>query len=346
MFQKESTYLHRKDDDFEAALEAMQHLRKQFLTMPFEEFVNEERLRQTLPAKPGVQRYLKRLEFRLDFGTDSYRYFMPYLRDAKTAEVADMDSSHDVHTDFRGRCDIRNVHTALGYAMGFKYLEEDLAVDRWGYEADPGAVEESISTELGDVQISGYKNAKGHYHGYCQIQQTDGALQRCFFDDGTILARRIYYPNGTSEDIRENAHIAVNPFAQRTVYEMLENHDGDVEVQEIMIDDDLSEKIFHTLGNYDLEMSCVHARRYAYDDDTYYETERDHCIPGLRMALLKDGKLWGVVFKTNGYIILPLGDEKYSLCRRWRTCAIELDGDYAEDALKLSLRKKTTEHES
>ncbi len=340
MFQKESAYLHRKDDDFEVALEAMQHLRKQFLTMPFEKFVNLQILRKTLPANHEVWKYLTRLDARLDFGTDSYRYFMLYLRDAQTAQVADKNEWHDVHTDFRGRCEIRNADRALGYAMGFKHLGDDLDIESMGYEADPGSVEETISTEFGEVQIAGYKNAEGHYHGYCQIQQGDGVRQSCFFDDGKILARRMYYANGMREDIRDNDHIAVDPFANRTVYEVFEDADGDFKIKEIAIERHMAEEIFNTLGDYSLEMECMHERRYPYDDEIYYETECDRCVPGLNMALLMDGRLCGVVLKSNEYDILPLDSEKYSLHGGWEMYVVGLDDEFTDGRVKLSLRKK------
>ncbi len=340
MFKKSPTYLSRNDENFEVALEAMQHLRKHFLTVPFEEFVNSEKLRQSLPENKELRRYLINLGSRLNFGTDSYRYFMQYLSDAKTAEVADEYASQRIHTDFRGRCEINNADTALGYAMGFNCLDDDLDVEKLGYETDFGYIEETISTELGDVVISGHKNAKGNYHGYCQIMQADGSNQKCFFNDGKILARRIYYTNGAGEDIRDNDNIAVDPFAQRTVYNVVESADNDLHIEKISVERAMAEEIFNTLSGYSLEMECVHAKRYPYDDDTYYETEHAKCVPALNMALFMGGKLIGVVLKTNEYDILPLDCEKYSLRNRWETYVVSFDDEFKEGPLKITLRKR------
>ncbi len=339
MFKKSTAYLRRNDEDFEVELEAMQLLRKRFLEVPFEEFVNIEALRQSISGNAKVNRYLISLGTRLDFGTDSYRYYMQYLRDEKTAEVADSDASHDIHTDFRGRCDIRNVHYVLEYAMGFNCLDEELDLEKRGYESDPGYVEETLCTELGKVQISGHKNTKGNYHGYCQIIQSDGAEQDCFFDDGKILARRIYYTNGVKEDVRGNPNIVVDPFANRKVYEVSEDNSGALDINETYVDRETAEEIFNILSGYSLEMSCVHRKTYPYDDEIYYETERDRCVPGLNMALLRDGKLWGVVLKCNGYNILPIDDAMYSLCNYWPNYAVELGGKFSKGELTVTLAK-------
>ncbi len=341
MFKKESTYLRRDDDDFEVALAAMQHLRKMFLTLPFDQFVKVKKLWQSLPDDAAVRHYLMRLDARLDFGMDSFRYFMQYLADAKTAEVADRYAWHDVHTDFRGRCEIRRADKALGYAMGFHCLEEDLGVESFGYEADPGYVEETISTALGEVTIAGCKNAKGRYHGYCQIEQADGVLQECFFDDGKILARRLCYANGMSEDVRDNATIAVDVFADRTAYKATENADGTVEINEIPISRAVARAIFDTLSTYSLEMECEYERHYPYDDETHYEIERARCVPGVNMALLKGGKLWGAVLKTNGHGILPPDCDKYALRDSWKVYTVRLDDTVVQGDLKISLKKQS-----
>ncbi len=341
MVKKDSTYLHRDDEAFEMTLEGMQHLRKQFLSMPFRQFVNSEKLWKSLPKNKELRKHLIRLDARLNFGTESFRYFMMYLRDAKTAEVVDEYESQRVHTDFRGRCEIDDADKALGYAMGFKELDEDLNVEALGYELDPGYVEETISTVLGDVQIFGCKNTKGNYHGYCRILQSDGVFQRCFFDNGKILARRIYYKNGTSEDIHDNSDIAVDPFANRTVLDAIEDQGSIVDIRNIPIEREMAEEIFNTLSGYSLEMTCTYARRYPYDDETYYETETDRCVPGLDMAIVEDGKLWGVAFKTNGHEVLPIASEKHPLHGNWEYYILALDAELRQDAMKVSLRKRS-----
>ncbi len=342
MFKKLSTYLHWEDEAFKTALAAMQHLRKLFLSMPFEDFVNIDKLWKSLPSDNEIHTYLMRLDARLDFGTDSFRYYMQYLGDAKTAEVADKYSWHSVHTDFRGRCEINHTDKAIGFAMGFYCIDEDLdIVAKLGYEVDPGAVEETISTKLGEVIISGYKNTKGNYHGFCQIEYEDGTNQECFFNDGKILARKIYYTNGAREDLSDSENIAVDPFANRSVYEVVDDGEDNFDCDPINIDRDKAVEIFNILGEYSLEMKSYHTRQYPYDDNEYEETESAQCVPCLNMALLYDGELWGVVLQTNKYGILPIGSEEYSLKGNWKTYAVALDEVFTEGNLKISLKKKS-----
>jgi len=350
MSRRYAAVLYRSDENYQVAVEAMDHLRKQFLKMPFEEFVNAEKLRGTLPEKETVRKYLTGLSMYLDFGTDSYRYYMRYLGDVITAEVIEADSSHDIHTDMWGRIRNGNIKQALGFAMGFQRFSEDLGVEELGYERDYGYVEETVSTDLGDVQISGLKNTNGNFHGYCEILQNDGSIQSCFFNDGRILARRIDYANGMSEIVQDNSSLAVDIFAPRTIYEyclkqdVTEDDDSivlkdDCVIRTVTVDRETVEEIYNTLGAYELAMEYRHYVEYPYDEGEW-ETEKAKRVPTMNMALLKDGKLAGVLFKTSGYGILALDEVNSSTRYWWSNCVVGLDEDTTEGDFKFSLRKK------
>lgn len=353
MSKKYAAVLYRSSENYEVAVEAMAYLRKQFLKMPFEEFVNVKKLRCTLPEKETVKKHLTGISTYLDFGTESYRYFMQYLEDTKTDEIAEADISHDIHTDMWGRIRNRNAKQALGFAMGFQCFSKDLGVEDLGYERDPGYVEETVSTELGDVQISGLKNINGNFHGYCEIVQGDGTLQNCFFDDGKILARRIDYTNGMCEDVQDNNCLAVDIWAPRTVYEYCERQyvldddsivlkDDDRVIRKVTVDRETVEEIYHTLGKYELQMEYQHYVEYPYDEGGW-ETEKAKRVPGMSMALLIEGKLVGVLFKTNGYHLLALDAVKGSVRNSYRICVAYLDEEYTEGVFKFSLKQKSEE---
>ncbi len=356
MVKKYTVSLYRSSENYEVAVEAMAQLRKQFLKMPFEEFVNIEKLRRTLPKKETVSKYLMELSTYLDFGTDSYRYFMKYLEDTQTAEVAEADVSHDIHTDMWGRIRNWNAKQALGFALGFQCFSEELGVEEMGYERDFGYAEETVSTELGDVQIFGHKNQKGNFHGYCEILQSDGTLQCCFFNDGKILARHIYYANGMSEDVKDTDSLAVDPFAPRTVYELysaeeVPEDDDSVVVREenavikkVTADRETVEMLFNTLGKYSLRMEYRHYVEYPYDEGDW-ETEKAERTPCVNMALLSDGKLVGVLVKTNGRTIISLDSVRRSLSR-WKNFVISIDEETVFNDYTFTFRKKDEKGDS
>ena len=351
MLKKYMATIYRRDDDFEVAVEAMVHLRKQFLTMPFEKFVIVKELRRTLPEKEEVSKHLLNLGTYLDFGTDSYRYFMRYLEDAKTAEVVEADADHDIHTDMWGRISYRKAKQALGFAMGFQRFSEELNVEELGYESDPGYAEETVSTELGDVQISGLKNTNGNFHGYCEILQSDGAVQSCFFNDGKILVRRIWYANGMCEDVKGDHGLAVDPFAPRTVYELCSAEDvpedddsvvvkdENVVIKKVIADRETVEMLFNTLGNYSLRVEYRHYVSYPYCDEDVLETEKAERTPTINMALISDGKPIGVLFKSNGKSIAAPDCER-CLNWGWDTYSVPLDEEIVEGEFTFTLRKK------
>lgn len=356
MLNKYSATVYRRDEDFEVAVEAMSHLRKQFLTMPFETFVNVEELRRTLPEKKEVSKHLLYLGTYLDFGTDSYRYFMRYLEDAKTAKVVEADADHDIHTDMWGRISHRKAKQALGFAMGFQRFSEELNVEELGFESDPGYAEETVSTELGDVQISGLKNTNGNFHGYCEILQSDGAVQSCFFNDGKILARRICYANGMCEDVKGDHGLAVDPYAPRTVYELCITEDvaeddntafGDKEhvIKEVTADRETVKEIFNTFGNYSLHAEYRHYVSYPYCDEDVLETENSERTPTVNMALIFEGKLAGVLFKSNGKSIAAPDCER-CLNWGWDTFTVPLDEEIVKGQFTFTLRKKDEKGDS
>lgn len=342
--------VYRRDDDFELAVEAMSHLRKLFLTMPFEKFVIIEELRRTMVEKKALSRYLISLGSYLDFGIDSFRYFMMSLEDALTKNVVEADSDHDIHTDMRGRINNWNAKKALGFAMGFQCLSEELGVEELGYERDPGYAEETVFTELGILQISGLKNTKGNFHGYCEILQPNGALQRCFFNDGKPLARRIEYANGMCEDVKENVSLAVDPYAPRLVYELCNSNEveedcdsvamlyEDVAIRRVTADRETVERLFNTLGNYSLRVEYRHYVRYPYDEGEW-ETEESERTPTVDMALIEKGQLIGVYFKSNGRTITSLDSERRSNWS-WEVLTCLLDQEFVMENYKVTLNKK------
>jgi len=350
MFKKTTVALYESENDFKVEVEAMVHLRAQFLKMPFEEFVNVKKLRNTFSEKEAVAKYLSGIGTYLGCGTDCFRYFMLYLEDAKTAEVAELDVSHDIHTDTWGRIENWQARRVLGFAMGFQCFSDELNVAEMGFERDPCCVVETVSTELGDVQIFGCKNKNGNFHGYCQILQNDGAMQHCFFNDGKILARRIEYANGMCEDVKDTDSLVVDPFAPRTVYELCGVEDvsedddsvvlrnGITVIKKVNADKETVEMLFNTIGSYSLRVEYRHYVEYPYDQGDW-ETEKAERTPTVNMALLTDGQLFGVLVKTNGKSIIAF-DSVRRASSAWDNFVIPLDEETVLDSYTFTLRKK------
>ena len=335
------------DDDFALHLEALTLLRKLFLSMPYEDFVNIYKLRENFSKQ--LTSYFMYLSSYLDYDVDSYKYFMLYLEDAQTFEVCESYKDHDIHTDMWGRIALRKNHDALGYAMGFKCFTSDLDVAKYGYEKDLGYVEEMITIDSHNYKISGHKNNRGNYHGYCEILEEDETLQSCFFDDGKIKTRKIYYQNGLTKEVSEHDDIIIDHFAPRTVYELYDAQDCDnqndvvisndeIVIKKMIVSRDVVEMLFHTLSQYCLKMEYKHFVQYPYDEGEW-EVDKMERIPSIDMALFHNKELVGIVFKTNGRRILSL-DTYGGLNRSWDVFPLFIDDEVTIDEYKFSLRKK------
>ena len=347
MIEKLTAPLYRTSDHYQLAAEAMAHLRKQFLRMPFEEFVNAKALRHTFSENAELSKYLSQMNHYLDFGTDSYRYFMRYLEDAKTAEVAYAASGHDIHTDMWGRIGNQRAYEALRFAMGFTCFSDKLNVEELGLENDYGYAEETVSVGSEDVKIFGHKNANGNFHGFCQILQGNDTVQRCFFNDGRILARRIEYANGMCEDGKDNDSLLADPYAPGTVYELCEPSDGEpvvfageeTAVRKVAADRETVKMLFDTLGNHSLCLEYRHYVSYPYCDEDVLEIERTKRTPTVNMAMIGGGRLLGVLFKTNGRSI-RFPDSALCSSGRWDTLTVGLGQESVFKHYTVSLRKK------
>lgn len=349
MYPNNVLYLHENEEDFKLSLEAIALLRRLFLSLPFAQFTDVKVLRTHLPEHRV--KYLSSLSTYLDFGTDSFRYHMLYLNDDLTGKVYDRDEDHYYHTDMWGRIDQRLVKGALAYAMGFKSFQLELDVEKYGYERDFGYVEETLDIDGQKYQIYTHKNANGRYHGYSEIVQEDGSLQRCFFDDGKILARKIAYANGLGEDLKNCDSIAVDIYAPRMVYEVVDpaavaENDSDLvyhcdglAIRQVMADRTQVEKLFQTLCQYTLKMEYRHFVQYPYDEGEW-ETEKRQRIPALDMAVLKDGELDALLFKTNGKSLVS---PDYQPHRYWEMYIIAIDDEIQINEYTFSCLKKDKE---
>ncbi len=352
---KNYTVLSKYSENYELKAKAMSYLRKQFLSMPYEDFVNINKLRGVLNIEPEISRHLINLNSYLDFGIDSYRYFM-HLEDEKSAEVKDALVGHDIHTDMWGRINNSNAYSALQFAMGFSEFSNEIDVEELGLERYYGYAEETVSTELGDVEMFGYKNINGKFHGYGEIKQSDGAKQLCFFDNGRILARRIMYLNGMCEDVRDNDSLVVDPYVPRVIYELCSSTkvkeddnivfaDNEMAVKQVHADRKIVEEIFNILGDYSLRVEYQHYVSYPYCDEDVLEIEKAERIPTINMAFIDDGHLGGVIFKTNGKTITAL-DNAGQTNRILDTMLVGLNQENVIQNYKITLRKKDEKGDS
>lgn len=312
-------YLNEKDDNFEIKIQSATLLRKLFLSMTYENFVNVNTLREQLP--PKVKAKIIRIYDYLYYGMDSYRFFMFYLKDAKTAQLYDKDQSFGIHTDMWGRIALSNAKDALGYAMGFKCFSDKVDVEKYGYERDAGYAEETMLIDGCNYTVKGLKNVQGNFHGFGNIIHDDGTIQCCFFDDGNILARKVYYPNGLSEDIFDQSDIVIDRFAPRYVYELCnpENQNDDYKIvfndeksviEKRMVGRDVVEKLYYTLGQYVFKMEYRHFVQYPYSEGEW-EVDKAKCTPSMKMALLYKNELIGILFKTHGTTLVDIGTCEY-----------------------------------
>ena len=97
--------------------------------------------------------------------------------------------------------------------------------------------------------------------------------------------------------------------------------------------------IFNTFGNYSLHAEYRHYVSYPYCDEDVLETENSERTPTVNMALIFEGKLAGVLFKSNGKSIAAPDCER-CLNWGWDTFAMPLDEEIVKGQFTFTLRKK------